>query len=258
MARRNRGDYNSRRRRRRRKRMIATLLAAMMIAGAIIAAVTVFFKVADFEVTGSSLYTAEEIVAASEIKVGDNMFAINKFDAANRIYAKFPYIGEVRIRRRLPDTFTFEIIERKSAAVFCAEKLNWITDRDGYLLESVPTDQTVALPKISGATLMAPSPGTKAVLSETDAIYTLTKLLAAIEDGGITEKVGKVDITKLYSLTISYENRFVVELGNESELEKKIRMLKAVIERLEPTDRGTINISNPKEARFRPNANIVP
>lgn len=256
MARRGRGDYRKRRRRKQRRNMIASLLAIFIIAGAVVAAVTVFFKVAKFDVTGSTLYTGEEIIAATEIQIGDNMFSVNKFDVASKILNKFPYIGEVKIRRRLPDTFVFEIAERKSAAYFQAEKFRWLIDKNGYILESVAPDKELTLPQVTGASLVAPSPGAKAALDTQDSLRVLELLLSALENGGVIEKAGKVDVTKLYNLTITYDGRFIVEFGTEQELDRKVKMLKAVIEQLEATDKGTINISDAKQARFRPNANL--
>lgn len=256
MARRGRNDYRRRRRRKQRRKMIASLLAVFIIVGAVVAAVTVFFKVAKFDVTGSTLYTGEEIIAATEIQLGDNMFSINKFDVANKILNKFPYVGEIKIRRHLPDTFVFEITERKSAAYFQSEKFRWLIDRNGYILESIPPDEAVALPLVTGVSLVAPSPGAKAALDAPESLRVLELLLGALEDGGVIEKAGRVDVTKLYNLTITYDGRFVVEFGTEQELERKVKMLKAVIEQLETTDKGIINISDAKQARFRPNANL--
>lgn len=256
MARSSRNDYRKRRRRKRRRKALASLFAVCVISGAVIAAITVFFKVGGIEVSGSSLYKPEDIIAASEIQIGDNMFAINKFDIANKILKDFPYVGEIKIRRRLPDTFTFEITERKRAAFFQREKFRWLIDKNGYILESVAPDQAVSAPMVVGLTLMAPTPGTKIAISETDSLYPLTALLTALESGGMIEKTGQIDVRKLYNLTVTYDNRFIIEFGTQEELDKKIRMLTAVLKQLEPTDKGTINVSDVKQARFRPNANI--
>ena len=251
-----RSDYRGRRRRKRRSGFLATLFAAVIIIGAVAAAITVFFKVADFEVTGTSLYTAEQIVSASQIQIGDNMFAINEFDVANKIMREYPYVGKVNIRRRLPDTFVFEVTERTRAGFFQVDSLRWLVDCDGYILESIPSDQMVALPQIMGLTLMAPSPGAKIAIEQEQNLYALTQVLAAIEKGDIVRKIGKIDVTKLYSMIITYENRFSVVLGDTQELDKKIRMLKAVVEQIGPNAKGTINVSDVKQARFRPDAKV--
>ena len=105
-----------RNRRRRRKRkgsfsFLYKLLMFFVICGAIVAAMAVFFKVDTIEVTGNSRYTPEEIADSGNIHVGDNMFLINKFKAAEAITQKLPYISSVRISRKLPDTLCIRVEE---------------------------------------------------------------------------------------------------------------------------------------------------
>ena len=81
MARRRR--YN----RKRRKGSFAflyKLLAFVLICGAIGLALAMFFRIDDIEISGNSRYSNEQIAAAAQIKAGDNLFFLNKYDAAAR------------------------------------------------------------------------------------------------------------------------------------------------------------------------------
>ena len=82
MARRRR--YN-RKRRRGSFVFLYKLLAFVLICGAIGLALAMFFKIEDIEISGSSRYTNQQITAAAEVRVGDNLFFLNKYDAAARI-----------------------------------------------------------------------------------------------------------------------------------------------------------------------------
>ena len=75
------------------------------------AALAVFFKVDTIEVTGNSRYTAQEIADSGGIHVGDNLFLVNKFSAAEAITRSLPYISSVRISRKLPDTLCIQVEE---------------------------------------------------------------------------------------------------------------------------------------------------
>ena len=105
----------ARRRKKRRRRnfgSILTVWTVLIVAGAIITSITVFLKVAKFEVVGTSKYSPAEIIEASGIKTGENMFSVNKFKVSSNILKKFPYIGQIKINRRFPDTFIFTVTER--------------------------------------------------------------------------------------------------------------------------------------------------
>ena len=82
-----------------------------VICGAIVAALTLFFRVDTVVVTGLSRYTAQEVQDAAGIRDGDNLLLFNKYDMAPRIVSALPYIEEVRINRKLPDTLLIEARE---------------------------------------------------------------------------------------------------------------------------------------------------
>ncbi len=233
-----------------------SFLTFLIVVGAIITSVTVFLKVADIQVTGNTKYTPEEIVAESGIKVGDNMFMVNKFDVADRILKKYPYIEQIKIRRHLPDTFTFEITERTPAGYVVSDGNRWLVDKNAYILEMIPEGTNVSVPKVVGAEVLAPSVGARLVLKNEDRMKALKEVLGALCETGLCPNVGRIEISKLYSINLIYANRFRVNLGDASELTKKIEMLKAVINELNDFDKGEINVSAIKEARFRPNNDI--
>ena len=79
MARRKR---NNRRRRRGGFAPLYRLLCFALIVGAIVVALTLFFKVEHVAVAGNSRYGSVEVVTASGVQEGDNLFLMNKYDVA--------------------------------------------------------------------------------------------------------------------------------------------------------------------------------
>ena len=67
-----------------------TFGAVLVICGAIVAALTLFFRVNTVVVSGQQRYTQQQILDASGIQTGDNLFLLNKYDVANQI------IGELQ------------------------------------------------------------------------------------------------------------------------------------------------------------------
>lgn len=229
------------------------LLTVLIIIGAIAASITVFLKVAKFEVYGITRYSPAEIIDASGIQTGENMFSVNKFKVSTNILKSFPYIGQLKIARRFPDTFIFTISERVPAGYIEAGDILWLVASDGYLLESFARENfDIKVPLITGGELLAPSSGTKASFDMTEKSRALTDILGALNKKGLTADVNSVDISKLYSLTFIYQNRLKVVLGDAEDLATKIKLFNAVISELDSADKGTIDLSNPGEARFRP------
>lgn len=245
-----------RRRRRRNSGFLLSFITFCIVIAAIITSVTVFLKVAEIQVTGTTRYDGADIVETSGIETGDNMFMINKFEVAERILNEYPYIEQIKIRRKLPDTFTFEITERVPVAYIEISGSRWIMDSNGYLLEQLSTDAKTELPKVSGCIPGEPKIGEKLALEDEDRFTALREVLTAVRRTDMGAAVARIEVDKLYDIRIIYGNRFIVSLGDATSLPKKIEMLRAVISELTDFDKGTIDVSAVKEARFKPNANI--
>jgi cell division protein FtsQ len=63
---------------------------------------TVFFGIKNINVIGNDRYTQSEISEAAAIKTGENLFRVNIKAAQENILARFPYIGNLKITRKLP------------------------------------------------------------------------------------------------------------------------------------------------------------
>ena len=98
----------SNRRRRGSFGFLYKLLSVLVICGAIVAALTLFFRVDTVVITGQQRYTEEEIREASGIAEGANLVLFNKYTAANNIVSALPYIEEISINRKLPDTLLIQ------------------------------------------------------------------------------------------------------------------------------------------------------
>ena len=94
MARRSR---RNRRRSRGRFAFLYRLLCFVLICAAIVGALVLFFKVDTISVSGNDRYSRETILAASGVSEGDNLFLLNKYDAAARITEALPYVESVRL-----------------------------------------------------------------------------------------------------------------------------------------------------------------
>lgn len=89
---------------------IVAVLAALTVGA------TVFFQVEQIEVSGNHRYSQEEIVAATGIVAGDNLFRMNKFAIQDRVKEEMPYIEDILIRRKLPSTITVAVAEWDAVA----------------------------------------------------------------------------------------------------------------------------------------------
>ncbi len=245
-----------RKRRRRRRRgpgILFSFFCLTMICAAILTAVTIFFKVKSVTVTGETRYNKNEIIQAAGIETGENLIFLNKIAAINRIFQDRPYLDEVSVRRRLPDTIEIFVTECQPAAALAAEGGQyWLIDRNGKLLELVPAQQTESLCKIIGIDPEQPEAGTYADFLDEEKEKALFTILNTAENSGILNEIIDIDISQIFEIRLQYTERFEVELGTVEDLSKKIGFLKSVVGRLGEMDTGVIDLTDPQTARFRP------
>jgi len=261
-------DNRKRRRRRRRKgggaRVVLTFLAVLVIIAAMVAALIIFFKIRTVSVVGESRYSAAELVAASQIKDGENMFLFNKFAAKNRIFAGHPYLDEVSIRRRLPDTVEIHITECQPVAVLHAAIVlsedeegeiqalargYFLIDPGGKLLEQLNTSEGQSLPVVEGTSLLRPEVGKYAVFAEDQMQKPLFLVLNTLKDHDILQDIESIDLTETYNISFKYQGRLKVVLGTTEQLDYKLRCVDSVVtDYISDRDTGTLDVSSPNTA----------
>lgn len=241
-------------RRRRRGAVIYTPVAALLIITIVIFGISVFFRISDIMVRGVTKYTVEQIVAASEIKTGDNLVFVDPGRTAQKIKTKLPYLNEVIIEKIVPNRVDIIVTESLPIAVVTVDGARWILDQEARVLDKA--DEASAEHKIS-VTGLTPKSATAGQLLEVDSgeetkLLYLANVLTGIQSAGITEDVSSVDVSNIGSIKFSYAGRFTVILGNGEDVDYKLVKLRDVMERLEPDDRGKIDLSQDNTARFIP------
>ena len=233
----------SRKYRRGRFVPLLRILFFLLVCVALAVAMTIFFKVEKITVSGNSRYTSDEIIDATGIRMGENMFMMNKYDVISRLARDLPYIKTVQIRRRLPSTMTVEITEMQAVAAVQSAEFWWLIGADGKLLEK--TDSSGNLPRVTGTNPLLPTAGSKLSYPEEGTItdQELLDLLAILEQKGMEKIIVEINCGDPELLVLRYGNRFRVEMKYDADMNRKLNMLVEVVARLEENETGTIRMT---------------
>lgn len=243
--------------RRRRKGRFSFLLrffGFLIAAGAVIAALTLFFKMDHIIVSGSERYTEQEVLDVSGLRLGDNLYLMNKYAVKEKIFAQLPYVEEVSINRKLPDTLLIEVRECGAAAGVEDGGGVWLISDRGKLLEPAGAPPA-GCPRVTGGTLIEPVATAPMDFGE-DASYralALLTLLRASAERGVRGYIGAIDISDDTALTFTYLGRFTVKLPWTADIGYKLESLNAVVDYLEGNETGTIDLMTEGKASFIPN-----
>lgn len=232
-------------RRRRRRRLACAVVLLVAAAVCVVLSLTVFFKIETVTVSGDSRYTAEEIIAASGIQVGENLFLTNVEEAAAQIKSRKPYIRVAVVRRKLPATIEISVEPTAAAALGIRTDGGYILLDTGLkVLESGTGDLPDGVPELRIGTVTASAAGAQVQTETPDVLDTLIGLLAAVDQAGISG-ITLYDLTDPESILLTYDGRLDVQVGGTDNLPKKMAMLAEVIRRNNETDpqrSGTIDL----------------
>ena len=253
-----------------RRQFVLRLLTVIAVVLALTLGMSIFFKVEVVTVTGSEKYTAWDVRQASGIQDGENLLTLSKARIGGRIRATLPYVEQVRVGIKLPDTVHIEITELSVAYAIADENDTWwLMDAEGKLLEQITGIQAKDYTRILGVPLTNCQPGKPAQAVEPEA-ETVTQtdpsgatiqstipvtvlgserlaialsILRDLEKNGILGEMASVDVSDLGHIQLWYADRYQVELGDTTRLSYKVRAMKQAIDQMSAYQTGVLDVS---------------
>ena len=232
---------------RRKKIIIRSLVGIVFLCVGIILALTLFFNINKIVVSGDKVYSEKEVVDASEINMGDNLIFLSKEEINNEITKELPYVGAVKIKRRLPSTLEIVITKTEAYMATAQDGYYILLDKNGKVLEKdlEIIDENIIL--VNLGEIYSVEIGEKISLKEEKTLKKLSDVLTECENVGIRE-ITSINISDIYNIKLVYQGRITLELGetDENNLNSKLALGKAAIEKQNAENnlhRGTINLT---------------
>lgn len=232
---------------RRKKIIIRSLVGIVFLCVGIILALTLFFNINKIVVSGDKVYSEKEVVDASEINMGDNLIFLSKEEINSEITKELPYVGAVRIKRRLPSTLEIVITKTDAYMATAQDGYYILLDKNGKVLEKdlEIIDENIVLANLGE--INSVEIGEIISLKEEKTFTKLNAVLSECENVGITE-ITSINISDIYNIKLVYQGRITLELGetDKNNLNSKLALGKAAIEKQNEENnlyRGTINLT---------------
>lgn len=289
---------------RRRKAIIGVLCVLAVLVVGIVLSINLLFKVTDFRVenadrttpANTSIYTEQQLIDATGIQVGDNLYGFSTKEKSDQLLAQMPYLDVAVVTRQAPGTVIIRVqpaVERfkmeysgswlvlseqlKVLRVEPAEPDNLVqldallpegaaTTPGNFLTLDAPSEPTAL------ATAMPSGTATPENADETDMPQetpneVLNELLGKLDQYGLLDGTTVLTMQKMTELSFLYQGRVSVQLGTANNLDYKIRFAAYIIldtggDGLASSDRGTLDVSDQQtdgtiQPRFLPAENPV-
>ena len=250
-----------------RNRFLLHLATVAAVVLAVVFGMSIFFKTQQVTVSGAEKYSAWEIKEASGIQQGDALFGLSEAKISAKIRTKLPYVGDVRVGIKLPDTVNIEIVELDVVyAIADVSGQWWLMDANGRIVDTVDTANAKTYTHIAGVRIQSgeigqqavaaepapeedatagtgPTVGTVPPISSAEKFSAAVQVLTALESCGVMGKVDSVDVSDPQTLQLSYAGRYQASLGDTSRLDYKISAMKASIQKMGEYQMGYLDVS---------------
>ncbi len=214
------------------KNIVKCILLLGIIIGAIVfATCSPIFNITDIEVLNNSMVPSDTIISLSGINTNENIFRFIATKASNSIKQN-AYIEDVKIKRVLPNKVQIEVTEREPKYSIPVLGEFAYMSTQGYILQI--TQNELNLPIIYGLQTAEENitVGNRIVEADLVSLETILKIMNAMKDSGISEKVTSIDISDKndYSIYMQEEQK-TIHLGDGSNLSNKMLYVMAILDK---------------------------
>ncbi len=269
----------------RRKRLSAYIVYYVIfgILAAVILAVlstTVLFNLSKYKITGDTVYKEQQIIDAAGVNVGDNLILMDVGTIRQRLIDRLPYVDKVEVSRNI-FTCALEIKLNPATAIANVKKNNvyYLVSENGRIMNAelkTPDKSCVVVTGFdpeyasSGDFLSVTDEGSRNMLSKLlravktydgiddedeyeaqqkyDNVFTLINLCKEV---GISEHITTIDVTSIYSIRLTYDNKLTLELGDFNDAKLKLTVAKNLIDKGEfDGEKGTLILSQLSENEY--------
>lgn len=201
------------------------------------------FNIAKINVTECVNYTYEDIVEISNLVDTTNIFQLSKADLIKNI-SSLPYVENVSVSKKLPDTLNIQITERTGKYVaYAKDSGEYIKlDSSGYILEKVESQNIAEDMLLFGINFDDEIElGSQITQMEQSKLTLFEKIHQIYEKYEIEFKITSVEF-KSTNVILCLNDKLNVILKDTNELEYKISFLKTILKELEGKS-GTLDMT---------------
>ncbi|MGE5628527.1 MAG: cell division protein FtsQ/DivIB [Solirubrobacterales bacterium] len=188
------------------------------------------FNISNIKTEHNNIVSSDELINLSGIYKGNNIFYINTSKSIKGIL-KNPYILNVKVERKLPNTIIISVEERD--AVYYGKKDNsfLVIDKTGIVLEEKADIKNMKLIELIGFDYSKAEVGKKISAADSRQLDFIESLVGVLKnDKKFMDGITSVDASDLYSFKIYYGN-ICIKLGGPEDLDKKLNTAVNIMDR---------------------------
>ena len=198
------------------------VVSVFILAAAVYLCLTMLFNVDRVKIEGNTLYEEMDLIKTSGIEKGENLFEVDTAYAEDKLYSVYSYIEEVEVKRSFPNSVTIKITEAVPFSVVEEADGYTLVSTGGKVLERGLEEVPHGMLSVRGISTVTNSE------DNTKRKDLMMRIIGTMQELKMEDYVF-LDLTDTLEITMIYDNRVRVKLGNELEIEYKLQFVDNVI-----------------------------
>ncbi len=229
-----------------RGRLLLKLGITAAVVAAIFLGLSLIFQVETITVAGTDKYAPWMVRQASGLEEGASLLTVSEARVASRIISQLPYVDQVKVSIRFPDTVQIELTELQVTYSVADETGQWwLISSSGRAVEPVDRQTAYKYTRAEGLTIQPPQKGEPVTVAEgvRDNLAALVSIMEALEENRVIGRVAYIDVADLRELRLVYPGLLTVRLGKAERMGHKIGYMTAALEQLTENISGLLDVS---------------
>lgn len=215
------------------------VVSVFILAAAVYLCLTMLFNVDRVKIEGNTLYEEMDLIKTSGIEKGENLFEVDTAYAEDKLYSVYSYIEEVEVKRSFPNAVTITIVEATPFSVIEEADGYTLVSAGGKVLERGLEEVPKGMLSVRGVSTVTNTE------DNTKRMELMNKIIGTMQELEMNDYVF-LDLTDTLEITMIYDNRVKINLGNELELPYKLQFADNVVsEKLSKTGYQLVDASVP-------------
>ncbi len=217
-----------------------------------------FLPVKDFELMGMTQYEKNELAGISGIQPGDKLYSVDLDAAKERILESCPYVDEITIKRKFPNTVVFDVSDKTAHWYVELSGDYYALDGELYVIEETVSNEkfvNAGVPRLALPNLKRLMCGELPQFGESEnEVKKALELIAAVQSTAFKSRLTLVDMESRFDVNIVVDGKYKVYMGDISNTEEKLRAVESILdtERVKEYTGAEIDASVPETISVKP------
>ncbi len=231
-----------------RQRRIFVLSVFVIVVVLCICLFTPIFGISDISVYGNTVVSSEDIIAASGIEKGENVFRINKSKAEEAL-SSIAYIEGAQIKRKFPARIEIEIDEAKPDIIVDTPTQFIVTNINGRVLEITDDVTHLTSPIVYGIEVTGAEPAKEIQTADTESFATDIAYIGCFYQTEHWPNIDEFYVSDITNFVMVMKSGMKVTFGtidSTESLQRKIMMMTKILEQVEQSERSYLDLTTDK------------